>query len=90
MESLDKIFQYLVEEFMESLDKIFQYGHQDIREVPLKLLGLDSLGRLRRALCDRVVHDFPQYKVINRQVKNIIIPDILILGLTVTNNIPSC
>ena len=81
----------LAEEFMESLDKIFQYGHQDIREVLLKL-GLDSLGRLRRALCDRVVHDFPQYnerKVINRQVKNTIIPDILILGLTITNNIPA-
>ncbi len=39
-----------------------------------------------------MVHDFPQYKerkVINRQVKNTIIPDILILGLTITNNIPA-
>ena len=80
-----------VEIFITSLARIFQYGVGDIRDCLLQL-QTNSLVDLHRALCDNCVLLFPQYKddrPINRQSNRTIVPDIISLGSSLLNKLPT-
>ena len=81
---------YLPEGFLESMDTIFSYNIGDIQG-SLCDFSKESLGKLHKSLCEKVVAAFPQFKdrrPINRQVKKTLIHDITVLGYSLMNKSP--
>ena len=73
--------------FIRSLNTIYQYSLRDIQD-QLQKASMKVLTVLHKALCDKVRTNFSQYKdrrVINRQVKHTIVPDIFNLGYSLVN-----
>ena len=80
----------LTEVFTLSLSAIFANTLEDIQE-SLAHFSKESLCKLHKALCSKVVETFPQYsdrKQINRQVKHTLVSDISALGYSLHNNSP--
>ena len=75
--------------FCESLEVICQYTYQDISNA-LGKADMEVLGAIHRVLADKAAATFPAFKdhrVINRQVKHKILPDIYHLGYSIVNNL---
>ena len=85
---LDRINDdHFTQSFCDSLDVVFRYAVSDI-QVALQRREMEALSCLHRTLCDKAVSIFPQYKdkrIVNRQVKHTIVPDICNLGFSVVN-----
>lgn len=73
--------------YTNCLSTVHQYAQQDIHDCLVKV-DLDTLNTIHKSLCDCVIQILPQFKdrrVVNRQVKRTIVPDILSLGYSVIN-----
>ena len=76
--------------FMNSLNNIYQFNVVDIQNA-LSRLPMEVLSTLHKTLCETVVSSFPQYqdrRIVQRQVKNTIVPDIINLGSSIANDSP--
>jgi hypothetical protein len=77
----------IVKVYTKCLSTVHQYAQQDIHECLMKM-DLDILNNLHKALCDCVTHILPQFKdrrIVNRQVKRTVVPDIISLGYSLIN-----
>ena len=74
-----------------ALNFIFNHTHSDIKEA-LNSVHIDSLNAVRNNLITELCNQLPQYKdhrVIKRQNKKTLIPDIINIGYSVINGIAS-
>ena len=79
------------ESYSASLDIIHQYGMSDIQDT-LEKQDMSKLMILHKMLAEHVQQEFPEYKdkrVINRQVKSKAVTDIITMGLSVVNKLPT-
>jgi regulator of replication initiation timing len=77
--------------FMDCLGDIFQYASGDVKDTLSKIDG-SGLANVRKKLSETCSECFPQFKdrkVINRRDKQKVIADIVHLGSSVVNTIPT-
>ena len=90
LESLSSVEEdELSEVFMTSIGAIFAYAMPDVQSA-LGHFSKETLTKLHKTLCNAVIELFPQFrdrKPVNRQAAHKLLSDIVVMGISVSNEI---